>query len=350
MRSAARTSIAATALSVLATGVGWTSTAADAAALDLHRGSRGVVVRTLEQRLNTLGLLPRRAVDRRYGRRTTSAVRAFQRGHGLPVTGRVRTADWDAVAAAVAPAPPPPWTAPAWAPPTIVAHRGTGIGTPPENSLAAWALAAPVADVLEMDVRWTSDHQMVVLHDPTLDRTTTCTGEVSAWTAADLATSCRLADGSPVPTFDDAVRYAASTGLRLAPEIKTANLPREDLAAFVAVLQAHHVDGLTDVQSFYPDYFATLASLDAKLRFVHLDLVRPLPTAEQVRASGAQVVAAPLGLVDAAQVAAWRRSGLQVWLWTSRDLPTLQQTWTLRADAAVTDVAAAARDLYGSPR
>ena len=68
----------------------------------------------------------------------------------------------------------------------VIAHRG-GAGLRPENTLAAFAHAAQLgADVLEMDLRLTADGTIVVLHDPTVDRTTDGTGRVDAMALADL--------------------------------------------------------------------------------------------------------------------------------------------------------------------
>jgi glycerophosphoryl diester phosphodiesterase len=87
------------------------------------------------------------------------------------------------------------------APPPIHAHRGGPVldGTPrfPENTLSAFRNAARAGYVLEMDAKLTRDRIPVVLHDATLDRTTTCTGEVADKTLAEVR-ACR-ADvlGSP---------------------------------------------------------------------------------------------------------------------------------------------------------
>ncbi len=55
----------------------------------------------------------------------------------------------------------------------VIAHRGAS-GSAPENTLAAFELAVGQgADALELDVRLTADGVPVVLHDATLDRTTT---------------------------------------------------------------------------------------------------------------------------------------------------------------------------------
>src|SRR5437016_1352334 len=79
----------------------------------------------------------------------------------------------------------------------IAAHRG-GAALAPENSLAAFRNALALgADIVEFDLHLTRDGEVVVIHDPTLDRTTTMTGAVRDHTLADLATAkLKNRDGS----------------------------------------------------------------------------------------------------------------------------------------------------------
>lgn len=86
-------------------------------------------------------------------------------------------------------------TVPAAASPYIHAHRGgdleNGAASAPENSMAAFQASAARGFVLELDVKLTSDDVPVVIHDGTLDRTTTCTGPVAAKSLAELG-DCRI--------------------------------------------------------------------------------------------------------------------------------------------------------------
>jgi glycerophosphoryl diester phosphodiesterase len=60
-----------------------------------------------------------------------------------------------------------------------IAHQG-GRGLWPENTLTAFEGAAALGvDVLEMDLRGTKDGHLVVLHDPTVERTTDGRGPVA---------------------------------------------------------------------------------------------------------------------------------------------------------------------------
>jgi glycerophosphoryl diester phosphodiesterase len=64
------------------------------------------------------------------------------------------------------------------APPYIVAHRGISAKIP-ENTLAAFEHAAqtPGVDMIELDVRLSKDEEVIVLHDRTLQRTSTGNGQ-----------------------------------------------------------------------------------------------------------------------------------------------------------------------------
>jgi glycerophosphoryl diester phosphodiesterase len=68
-----------------------------------------------------------------------------------------------------------------------IAHRG-GSKLRPENTMPAFEHAISLGvDAVECDVHLTRDDEIVVIHDPTLDRTTDAHGAVSAWRARDLA-------------------------------------------------------------------------------------------------------------------------------------------------------------------
>jgi glycerophosphoryl diester phosphodiesterase len=71
--------------------------------------------------------------------------------------------------------------------PQIFAHRGAR-RVAPENTLPAFAAALDMgADGIELDVHRTSDGQLVVIHDFTVDKTTDGQGEVAKMTYAEIA-------------------------------------------------------------------------------------------------------------------------------------------------------------------
>jgi glycerophosphoryl diester phosphodiesterase len=87
---------------------------------------------------------------------------------------------------------------------TLYGHRGAR-GEAPENTLAGFAYARRIGvEGFELDVRRAADGELVVIHDETVDRTTTATGRVAELTAVQLAAlDARAAfpewPGSPEP-------------------------------------------------------------------------------------------------------------------------------------------------------
>lgn len=77
--------------------------------------------------------------------------------------------------------------------PLILAHRGDSAHAP-ENTLPAFERAVQCgADGVELDVKLSADNQVVVSHDPSVDRTTDGRGRVSNMTVSELG---RLDAGS----------------------------------------------------------------------------------------------------------------------------------------------------------
>jgi glycerophosphoryl diester phosphodiesterase len=76
-----------------------------------------------------------------------------------------------------------PWTARA---PVVIAHRGAS-GTAPENTLPAfWSAVRARARAIELDVHQTSDLQLVVVHDASLQRTAGVRKTVESLTAREV--------------------------------------------------------------------------------------------------------------------------------------------------------------------
>ncbi len=68
-----------------------------------------------------------------------------------------------------------------------IAHRG-GSALRPENTILAFDHAVSLGvDGLECDVQLSRDDEVVVIHDPTVQRTTDGTGAVRDFTADELA-------------------------------------------------------------------------------------------------------------------------------------------------------------------
>ena len=93
----------------------------------------------------------------------------------------------------------------------ICAHRGAS-DSHPENTLAAFREAIRLgAQMIEFDVALTSDKQLVLMHDGTIDRTTNGKGPVSGKTLAELkkldagSWKAKQFQDERIPTLDEAL-------------------------------------------------------------------------------------------------------------------------------------------------
>ena len=115
-----------------------------------------------------------------------------------------------------------------WPYPRVVAHRGGGT-LAPENTLGALRYGASLGfRGVEFDVMLAGDGTPVLIHDETLERTTSGRGSVSATTFAEIeqldagAWHSERFRGERVPAFNAAARLCRELGLWANVEIKPA--------------------------------------------------------------------------------------------------------------------------------
>jgi glycerophosphoryl diester phosphodiesterase len=237
--------------------------------------------------------------------------------------------------------------------PLVAAHRG-GALLWPENSLRAFreALALGV-ELLEADVHLTADDEVVVLHDPTLDRTTTGSGAVRAHRLADLA-GVRLleADGSrtgeALPTLARLLDLVEPSEAALLLEIKVGadGRPYPGIeAAVLALVRGRGLLGRTVIMAFEPDTLVRVRALEPAARLAALlggrrHPVAGRPPAEVVRWA-AELGAGWLGVhhrhLGPELLAAARAAGIAVGAWTVNHERDIRRVIDLGVDVVITD-------------
>ena len=242
----------------------------------------------------------------------------------------------------------------AGAPPTLVAaHRG-GAALWPENSLLAFrsALALGV-DALELDLHLTADGEVVVLHDPTLERTSTGRGAVRDARLADLAsvqlkTPEGAATAERVPTLAQVLDLVAQSSSELLPEIKLdAHRQRYDgiEEKVLALIRARGLLARTTIQAFQGDTIRRLRELEPAARTMLLvgrgdvgrDRARPAEAVRRARELGATDLGMNHRLIDADVVAAARAAGIRLAAWTVNDETDIRRMIDLGVDLVMSD-------------
>lgn len=239
--------------------------------------------------------------------------------------------------------------------PLLIAHRG-GSGLKPENTLPAFLDADALwrADMIELDVRATSDGHCVVHHDPVVDRTTNGTGPVASMTLAELQsldagyrftpdggkTFPFRGQGFRVPTIDEV--FAALPSMRFTVEVKiaTAQMP---LFTAIAKYQATERVVAAGERDAYRTMFHTYrgpisASFEQSLPFyvMHKLFLAPLAW---MRADCVQMPEFYRGrrMLTPRLVKELHAKGLQVHIWTVNEVADMQRLLDWGVDGLITD-------------
>lgn len=125
----------------------------------------------------------------------------------------------------------------------IVAHRANTLKavteSVPENSLEIikMAIESGVVDMIEIDVRPTKDGELILMHDASINRTTTGTGNVSSLTYEqilqyDMKRGVVVSEGMKVPTLKQAFELCKGK-LFVNLDIHSKNVPVGQLARLI---------------------------------------------------------------------------------------------------------------------
>ncbi len=186
-----------------------------------------------------------------------------------------------------------------------VAHRGAS-AYEPENTIRAVRRALELgANAIEVDVRVTRDRKLAVIHDETLDRTTSGSGRVREYTLAELK-KLDAGMGERIPSLEE-VLDAAGRAL-LVVELKDPDAVGELASALAGRKRAVAV-------SFYHNAIRELR------RLIDIDLgvifsCRPVNPARLAQDAGATMLLPRHKYIDRELIREAHREGLRVVAWT----------------------------------
>ncbi len=136
-----------------------------------------------------------------------------------------------------------------------IAHRGASAYAQEGSKSSIQKAAELGADMVEIDIRFTSDHIPVIAHDSNLKRVFGVEGDISQLSLAELS-QITPADREPIMTFTEMVETCAELGLGLYLDIK--ELTPQAFQYIVADLESHHMMKYTIFGSFRPDFLAEI--------------------------------------------------------------------------------------------
>jgi glycerophosphoryl diester phosphodiesterase len=232
--------------------------------------------------------------------------------------------------------------------PRIAAHRG-GAALWPENSLTAFGEVGSLGvDLVELDVHLTRDGEVVVIHDPTLDRTTTGRGPVCDHEWAEIAgVSLKGSGGERVPRLRDVLDLLRrGHGLGLLLEIKVGVNGERYAGIEARIVRLLSETGLmerTAVMAFEWDTLERVRSLAPGLRLTALlnrrgaERLGGVEVAARLAATRASDLGIERTLLSPGAVAAARAAGLTIGVWTVNDPDELRAALASGVDYVTTD-------------
>ncbi|MDA2925906.1 glycerophosphodiester phosphodiesterase [Acidobacteria bacterium AH-259-G07] len=226
----------------------------------------------------------------------------------------------------------------------VIAHRGAS-GEAPENTMAAFERAIEMkVDLIELDIHFSKDGEIMVIHDETVDRTTDGRGAIAEMTRNEVQAldagswfSPRF-EGERAPTLSEVLELVKPTPVNLLIEIKQGRgLPHGFEKRLIQAIQEHNILSRVIVQSFNHAAVRKVKEENPSIATGALiDYRSPDPVSE-VKAAGAETLGLKSSLVTREIIEKAHRNGLRVFVWTVNKLARIRKMLILGVDGVITD-------------
>ncbi|SFF57156.1 glycerophosphoryl diester phosphodiesterase [Actinacidiphila alni] len=211
-----------------------------------------------------------------------------------------------------------------------VGHRGV-MGVEPENTLRSFRRAEQAGlDQIELDLHLSKDGALIVMHDPSVDRTTDGSGLIRDLTLDEIR-GLDAGLGERVPVFEDVLE---AVGRPIQAEIKDVAAAR----VLAEALRTHGATGRVSVLSFHDEALAEIHALlpDVRTVLVASDLGPEIVT--RAKAVGARLVSLELRQLNLDVVERCQAAGIAVMAWAVNSAQDWALARALGLDGAATDL------------
>jgi len=225
----------------------------------------------------------------------------------------------------------------------IIAHRGFS-SIAPENTLSAFQKAIEIgADYFELDIHKTKDGEIVVIHDASVDRTSSnnTKGEIAKMTTDDLA-NVKVGyekkfkmkfKNEKLPTLKEALELARGK-IKVCIEVKVYGVEKE-------VMQIINEVGVNDgviIFSFYYPVIARIRHLDKSIPTLYLKGKATQLDLDYAAAIEANAIGVGSGMRITKEFLDYAHdNGIEVWQWTVDDENKMKQLIDLGIDGLITN-------------
>jgi glycerophosphoryl diester phosphodiesterase len=234
--------------------------------------------------------------------------------------------------------------------PLSVAHRGHSIAFP-ENTRLAYQQAIDLGvEMIECDVNITRDGQLVMIHDPTLDRTTNGSGRVSSATWDEIQRLDAGAKFSPefagarISLTEDTLLFFKEAGILSCFEVKGADVDEANRIALplLALFQKHDMLGTAFMSSYKHEALHLALSKCPELLLAPERLPDDAPpdppeAVRQARSFPAPVIQHQYTVLSTEVTRQLHDNEVAVWSWPTTDEASLVFSIEVGSDAVMGD-------------
>lgn len=211
-----------------------------------------------------------------------------------------------------------------------IAHRGAS-AYEPENTLRSFERAIELkADMIELDVRYSLDRHLVVVHDAKVDRTTDGTGLVALKTLSELK-ELDAGMGEKVPTLEEVIELGIGR-IKFVIELKENGVEDE----VVDLINKNNLLEDVFIISFKSMRLKMIKELEPKIR-TGLILFASLNPIRLAKDCGADVVAPFHWFITKGLIHRARRSGLYIFTWIVDEASKAQRLREIGVSGIVTN-------------
>jgi len=214
-----------------------------------------------------------------------------------------------------------------------IAHRGAS-GYEFENSMSAFKKAIELGiKYIELDVRLTSDNQLVVFHDERLDRCTNSVGNIRDLAYEELHSNTLLSNGEKIPSLEDVCHLFKSHGVNVLIELKEDNIAFEVYEVVTGLLKSNTFI----IGSFFHKQIFEIKNKHPALQTCIMFECYPINLTNYVNELKANFVAFGFETSSSLLVEEIKRANAKALVWTVNDLVDLEKAKKFNVDGIISN-------------
>jgi len=214
----------------------------------------------------------------------------------------------------------------------VLGHRGAP-ALEPENTLRSFKKAIELGvDQIELDVHFSKEGELMVIHDEKLNRTTNGKGFVKDFTLAELK-KLDAGKGEEIPTLQEVIKLVRDKDVFLQVELKELNMEKHVLD----LIQKNNFEEKVMIISFLHKELRKIKELNSRIKtgiLIGRRFVDPLKRLREVKADAASMRHT---LVSKRLVGKLHQNNIELTVWVVNELKDVRRMVDLGVDIIGTD-------------